>query len=67
MWRSPDAGAKRRRSRWGESSGIAEGFGLLNVTMRLLTNKVTRLVEADPLHFDVETFLLGVRVLHSHG
>ena len=38
-----------------ESSGIVEGFGLLNVTTRLLTNKVTRLVEVDPLHFDVET------------
>ena len=38
-----------------ESCGIAEGFGLPNVTTRLLTNKVTRLVEADPLHFDVET------------
>ena len=38
-----------------ESGGIAEGFGLLNVTTRLLTNKVTRLVEADQLHFDVET------------
>jgi adenosylcobyric acid synthase len=38
-----------------ESGGIAEGFGLLNVTTLLLTNKTTRLVEADPLHFDVET------------
>ena len=37
-----------------EPGGIAEGFGLLNMTTRLLTNKFTRLVEADPLHFDVE-------------
>jgi adenosylcobyric acid synthase len=42
-----------------ESGGIAEGFGLLNVTTRLLTNKITRLVEADPLHFDVETSSSG--------
>jgi len=38
-----------------ESSETAEGFGLLNVATRLLTNKVTRLVEVDPLQFDVET------------
>jgi adenosylcobyric acid synthase len=38
-----------------ESSEIAEGFGLLNVITRSLTNKLTRLVEVDPLHFDVET------------
>ena len=40
---------------WVESGGIAEGFDLLNVITRSLTNKVTRLDEADPLHFDVET------------
>jgi len=40
---------------WVESGGIAAGFDLLNVITRSLTNKVTRLVEADPLHFDVET------------
>jgi adenosylcobyric acid synthase len=42
-----------------ESGGIAEGFGLLNVTTRLLTNKITRLVETDLLHFDVETSSSG--------
>ena len=47
-----------------ESGGGAEGFGLLNVTTRLLMNMVTRLVEADTLHFDVET---SSSVLHSHG
>ena len=39
-----------------ESNGIAERFGLLNVITRLLPNKVTRLIEADPLHFDVEAY-----------
>ena len=42
-----------------ESGGIAEGFGLLNVTTRLLTNMIARLVEADPVHLDVETSSLG--------
>ncbi len=35
-----------------ESSGVAEGFGFLSVTTRLLANKVTCLVEAQPLHFE---------------
>lgn len=55
MRRLPDAGAKRRRSRWGRVRRDCRRVGLPNVTTRLLTNKVTRLVEADPLHFDVET------------
>ena len=50
-----------------ESCGIAEGFGLLNVTTRLLTNKVTRLVEGGPASFRCRNFLLGAQVLHSHG
>src|SRR6266852_6607202 len=59
MRQLPDAGAKRCRSRWGRVRRDCEGFGLLNVTTRLLTNKITRLVEADPIHFDVETSSSG--------
>ncbi|MGA6829012.1 cobyric acid synthase [Nitrospira sp. NS4] len=38
-----------------ESGGVAEGFGWLDVTTRMLPTKVTHLVEAQALHLDPGT------------
>ncbi len=65
MRQLPDAGAKRCRSRWGRVRRDCRRVWPANVTTRLLTNKITRLVESDLIHFDVETSSSG-RVYFIH-
>ena len=48
MLRSPDAGLKTP-IQMESDPGVAEGFRLLNVTRRLSTNRLTRLIEVDLL------------------